>query len=49
MFSGEAIVNVTSVTAFHGQALRIDYASSKDAILAFTRALSDCSRTAASA
>jgi NAD(P)-dependent dehydrogenase (short-subunit alcohol dehydrogenase family) len=37
---GDAIVNVTSVTAFRGQDLLIDYASTKGAILAFTRALS---------
>jgi NAD(P)-dependent dehydrogenase (short-subunit alcohol dehydrogenase family) len=37
---GSAIVNVTSVTAFRGQDKLIDYASTKGAILAFTRALS---------
>jgi NAD(P)-dependent dehydrogenase (short-subunit alcohol dehydrogenase family) len=37
---GSAIVNVTSVTAFRGQDLLVDYASTKGAILAFTRALS---------
>jgi NAD(P)-dependent dehydrogenase (short-subunit alcohol dehydrogenase family) len=40
MRAGDAIVNVTSVTAFRGQDLLIDYASTKGAILAFTRALS---------
>ena len=37
---GSAIVNVTSVTAFRGQDKLVDYASTKGAILAFTRALS---------
>jgi NAD(P)-dependent dehydrogenase (short-subunit alcohol dehydrogenase family) len=40
MKEGAAIVNVTSVTAFRGQSLLLDYASTKGAILAFTRALS---------
>jgi NAD(P)-dependent dehydrogenase (short-subunit alcohol dehydrogenase family) len=38
--SGASIVNVTSVTAFRGQVLLLDYSSTKGAILAFTRALS---------
>jgi NAD(P)-dependent dehydrogenase (short-subunit alcohol dehydrogenase family) len=38
--AGDAIVNVTSVTAFCGQSKLIDYAATKGAILAFTRALS---------
>jgi NAD(P)-dependent dehydrogenase (short-subunit alcohol dehydrogenase family) len=37
---GAAIVCVTSVTAYHGQPLLIDYASTKGAILAFLRAMS---------
>jgi NAD(P)-dependent dehydrogenase (short-subunit alcohol dehydrogenase family) len=37
---GARIICVTSVTAYKGQDLLIDYASSKGAILAFTRALS---------
>ncbi len=36
---GAAIVSVTSVTAYRGQDLLIDYASTKGAILSFTRAL----------
>ncbi len=40
MRAGDAIINVTSVTAFHGQDMLIDYASTKGAILGFTRALS---------
>jgi NAD(P)-dependent dehydrogenase (short-subunit alcohol dehydrogenase family) len=39
MDEGCAIVNVTSVTAFRGQDLLIDYAASKGGVLAFTRAL----------
>jgi NAD(P)-dependent dehydrogenase (short-subunit alcohol dehydrogenase family) len=38
--AGSAIVNVTSVTAFRGQDKLVDYASTKGAILSFTRALS---------
>lgn len=38
--AGSAIVNLTSVTAFRGQDRLVDYASTKGAILAFTRALS---------
>jgi NAD(P)-dependent dehydrogenase (short-subunit alcohol dehydrogenase family) len=37
---GASIINVTSVTAYKGQDLLIDYASTKGAILSFTRALS---------
>jgi NAD(P)-dependent dehydrogenase (short-subunit alcohol dehydrogenase family) len=37
---GGAIVNTTSVTAFHGQPKLIDYSATKGAMLAFTRALS---------
>lgn len=40
MREGDCIVNVTSVTAYHGQDMLIDYSSTKGAILAFTRALS---------
>jgi NAD(P)-dependent dehydrogenase (short-subunit alcohol dehydrogenase family) len=39
MGRGDAIVNITSVTAFRGQDMLIDYASSKGGVLAFTRAL----------
>ncbi len=38
--TGASIIAVTSVTAFKGQPLLIDYASTKGAILAFIRALS---------
>ncbi|WP_430449620.1 SDR family NAD(P)-dependent oxidoreductase [Rhodophyticola sp.] len=37
---GSTIINTTSVTAYRGQDLLLDYASTKGAILAFTRALS---------
>jgi len=37
---GSAIVNTTSITAFRGNPALVDYASTKGAILAFTRALS---------
>jgi len=37
---GSAIVNTTSITAFRGSPALVDYASTKGAILAFTRALS---------
>lgn len=40
MQAGDSIINVTSVTAFKGSSELIDYASTKGAILAFTRALS---------
>src|SRR5687768_1479974 len=38
--SGASIINTTSVTAFRGSPHLVDYASTKGAILAFTRALS---------
>lgn len=37
---GSAIINTTSITAFEGNPLLLDYSSTKGAILAFTRALS---------
>lgn len=37
---GSAIVNTTSITAFQGNPVLVDYSSTKGAILAFTRALS---------
>ncbi|WP_431298855.1 SDR family oxidoreductase [Tabrizicola sp. BL-A-41-H6] len=40
MESGDCIINTTSVTAFRGSDHLVDYASTKGAILAFTRALS---------
>ena len=39
MKEGATIINTTSVTAFRGQSVLLDYASTKGAILAFTRAL----------
>ncbi len=39
MREGDAIINITSVTAFRGQDLLIDYASSKGGVLGLTRAL----------
>lgn len=39
MEAGDTIVNITSITAFRGQDQLIDYASTKGAILAFTRAM----------
>jgi NAD(P)-dependent dehydrogenase (short-subunit alcohol dehydrogenase family) len=36
---GSSIINSTSITAFRGNAVLIDYASTKGAILAFTRSL----------
>ncbi len=39
MTKGDAIINVTSITAFRGQPKLIDYSSTKGAILSFTRAL----------
>ncbi len=36
---GSAIVNTTSITAFHGNPKLIDYSSTKGAIVAFTRSL----------
>lgn len=40
MPEGGAIINSTSITAFQGNPMLIDYASTKGAILAFTRSLS---------
>ena len=40
MQKGSSIVNTTSVTAYRGSATLIDYASTKGAIVAFTRSLS---------
>lgn len=40
MPNGSAIVNTTSVTAYQGNPTLIDYASTKGAIVAFTRSLS---------
>ncbi|HET6568389.1 MAG TPA: SDR family oxidoreductase [Rhodothermales bacterium] len=37
--AGSSIINTTSVTAYRGQAVLLDYASTKGAILAFTRSL----------
>ncbi|MBK1623218.1 SDR family oxidoreductase [Afifella marina] len=37
---GDAIVNLTSITAYRGQPVLMDYASTKGAILALTRSLS---------
>jgi NAD(P)-dependent dehydrogenase (short-subunit alcohol dehydrogenase family) len=41
MKKGSSIVNTTSVTAYRGSPKLIDYASTKGAIVAFTRSLSD--------
>jgi NAD(P)-dependent dehydrogenase (short-subunit alcohol dehydrogenase family) len=38
---GSAIVNTTSVTAYKGKAALVDYASTKGAIVAFTRSLAE--------
>lgn len=40
MPDGSAIVNTTSVTAYHGNPTLLDYSSTKGAIVAFTRSLS---------
>lgn len=40
MSKGDAVINVTSVTAFRGSKELIDYSATKGAILAFTRSLS---------
>jgi NAD(P)-dependent dehydrogenase (short-subunit alcohol dehydrogenase family) len=40
MLPGDRIINNTSVTAFRGTANMVDYASTKGAIVGFTRALS---------
>ena len=41
MKGGSAIINTTSVTAYRGSAQLIDYASTKGAIVAFTRSLAE--------
>lgn len=41
MQKGSAIVNTTSVTAYHGHPTLIDYSATKGAIVTFTRSLSD--------
>lgn len=41
MKSGSSIINTTSITAYRGAAYLIDYASTKGAILSFTRALAN--------
>ncbi|QRQ99647.1 SDR family oxidoreductase [Dyadobacter sandarakinus] len=38
---GDAIVNTTSVTAYHGSPQLLDYSSTKGAIVAFTRSLAN--------
>ncbi|CAG8591696.1 13384_t:CDS:10 [Acaulospora morrowiae] len=40
MKRGSTIINVSSVTAYHGHPVLIDYSSTKGAIVAFTRSLS---------
>ena len=40
MPDGSAIINTSSVTAYHGNPQLVDYASTKGAIVAFTRSLS---------
>ena len=40
MKKGDAIINTTSVTAYRGSPKLIDYASTKGAIVSFTRSLS---------
>lgn len=39
MKRGTAIINTSSVTAFKGSAAMVDYASTKGAIISFSRAL----------
>jgi len=39
MQAGDSIINLTSITAFRGQPVLIDYSATKGAILSFTRAL----------
>jgi len=39
--SGSAIVNIASITAYQGSPMLVDYSSTKGAIVAFTRALSN--------
>jgi NAD(P)-dependent dehydrogenase (short-subunit alcohol dehydrogenase family) len=41
MQEGASIINTTSITAYQGHKTLIDYASTKGAILAFTRSLSE--------
>lgn len=41
MKKGSAIINTTSVTAYHGNPKLIDYSATKGAIVTFTRSLSD--------
>ena len=41
MTSGSSIINTTSITAYRGSGHLIDYASTKGAILSFTRALAN--------
>ncbi len=41
MKKGSAIINTTSVTAYHGHPTLIDYSATKGAIVTFTRSLSD--------
>jgi NAD(P)-dependent dehydrogenase (short-subunit alcohol dehydrogenase family) len=41
MQSGASIINTTSITAYQGHKTLIDYASTKGAIVAFTRSLSE--------
>lgn len=38
---GDSIINTTSITAFRGKATLLDYASTKGAILAYTRSLAE--------
>lgn len=40
MKSGDCIINTTSITAYRGHDILIDYSSTKGAVLSFTRALS---------
>jgi len=40
MVEGSAIINTTSVTAYQGHPVLLDYASTKGAIVSFTRSLS---------
>ena len=40
MKSGDCIINTTSITAYRGHEILIDYSSTKGAVLSFTRALS---------
>lgn len=38
---GDAIINTTSITAYHGSAHLVDYASTKGAIVSFTRSMAE--------